>query len=87
MAKGHMRTIDRPKEIQELVELLVPKTCLFILQTKTAKGNKIEPYYNTEYALEEIAASKLEKWATVLPRYDEPLDICPPNIFVPRTVP
>ena len=48
--KSSARDIDRPKEIQELIELLVPANCYITLRSQKFKNDedlKTEKYYQS----------------------------------------
>ena len=69
-----------------MVELLTPNNCFVTLRSKKfaeEKDLQTERYYDAKYKLEPIPRQDLDEWANAIPRPDESISLCPPNIFVP----
>ena len=67
--------------------MLLPERCYITIISQKFKNSidlRTEPYYNAQFKLEKIPDEKLHEWAAAEPKEGEILDLCPPNIFVPK---
>ena len=88
--KPYAQRIWRPNEIKKYLDMMNPKNCFIIHQSKDYAEEsdlQVEPIYETLYKKEAIAPTLLESWASAMPKDGERLDYPTVNTFVPDKMP
>lgn len=73
-----------PALLDEVLGYLRPDNVLLTLTSRTVEGDRVDPWYGTEYALQPLTDDRLAAWQ----RYpDDPaLALAPPNPFLPEDI-
>jgi secreted Zn-dependent insulinase-like peptidase len=70
------------KLLERIFASLRPDNVLLTLISRTVEGDKVDPWYGTEYSLSAIGAGRTMSWMNFMP--ETALALNPPNPFLPE---